>query len=244
MIKMENEIKICLIRETEASIRLLKRGMSDLQNTSIPSEFYHISLLLLSNGYERLIKCLLCLALMDDNGQFEEEPYKKSGRKGHDLIYLLDRLLLICEKEKYSSKFPAAKKDIDFLNKDKNLRKIISLLSDFGQGARYYNLDIVLEGTSSYEDPSIVIDKIERNIIQTREDLLERYARCNIKDANYASKEITRTLIIILEKFARALARLFTLAEFGDLAMQISPAVYNYLMLMDKDLGKRNYRDL
>ena len=126
--------KFCLLIEVDTSIKLLKKGMGDLQNISGKNDFYHAPILMLSSGYERLIKCLLCLALMDDNMNFKEQPFETSERKGHNLDYLLDRLLSICKQKNYSSKFPAAKKDIDFLSKDGYLRKIISLLSDFAQG--------------------------------------------------------------------------------------------------------------
>lgn len=91
---MENLVhrKFCLLDEVETSIKLLKKGMGDLQNISGRNDFYHVPILLLSSGYERLIKCLLCLALMD-NKNFREQPFKTSERKGHNLDYLLDRLL-------------------------------------------------------------------------------------------------------------------------------------------------------
>ena len=237
---MENLIqrKFCLLDEVETSIKLLKRGMGDLQNISGKNDFYHIPILLLSSGYERLIKCLLCLALMDNNMNFKEQPFETSERKGHDLDYLLDRLLSICEQKNYSSKFLSAKKDIDFLNKNEYLRKIISLLSGFAQGGRYYNLDMVLNGTSRYKDPNKEWGKIESTIRQTRKDLLEKI---NISNLDDVYKEINRELIINLEKFARALTRLFTLADFGDFALQASSLVHDYLMLMDEELGTRNY---
>lgn len=229
---------ICLLMEVEISIKLLKKGMGDLQKINGANDFYYAPILLLSSGYERLIKCLLCLALMDDYRKFKEPPYKTSKRKGHNLDYLLDRLLSVCAEKNYSSKFPAAKSDINLLRKDNNLRKIISLLSDFAQGGRYYNLDIVLKGASAYKDPVKGWDKIETTILKTREDLLKKL---NDGDLDDVYKEINRELIITLEKFARALARLFTLADFGDFAKKASSLVYDYLMLMDKDLGTRAY---
>lgn len=226
--------------EVETSIKLLKKGMGDLQKISGVNDFYHAPILLVSSGYERLIKCLLCLAFMDDNGEFKEHPYETSRKKGHNLDYLLDSLLSVCAEKNYSSRFPAAKADIDFLSKDTDLRKIISILSDFAQGGRYYNLDIVLKGTSTYEDPARGWDEIETTILQTRKDLLKKLSDGDLDDAY---KEINRELIITLERFARALARLFTLADFGDFAKRASPVVYDYLMLMDKDLGARNYQN-
>lgn len=95
-----------------------------------------------------------------------------------------------------------------------------------------------MNGTSKEEDPVRVWNEIEMEILQIREDSLRKLKEKNL-DSIY--KEINRGLIIILEKFARALARLFTLADFGDFAKQASPLVYDYLMLMDNDLGTRNY---
>ena len=230
--------KISLTNEVETAINLLKKGMAELQQISGANDFYHVPILYLSSGFERLIKCLICLSLMDDNGELSDVPFEKSSRKGHDLIYLLDKLLSICAKKNYASKFTAAKADIEFLRKDKTLREIVTILSDFGQGARYHNLDIILNGTSKYKDPKLAWDTIEMTIVQMKGRDLNELAKIS---TNEIYEEINRDIIIILEKFTRALARLFTLADFGDLAKQVSPLVYNYLFLMDKDLGTKKY---
>jgi hypothetical protein len=231
--------KTCLRMEVETAVKLLKKGMGDLQNIDGANNFYYAPILLLSSGYERLIKCLLCLALMDEDMNFAEEPYDTQGRKGHDLVLLLNRLLEVCEKKKYSSKFPEARTDIEFLSEDDNLRKVVSLLSDFAQGGRYYNLDIVRPGNSKYQDPTRTWQRIEMTIIEQNEVLSKKL---NNGDFDALRREINRELIITLEKFARALSRLFTLADFGDFAKQVSPSVFDYLMLMNKDLGTKDYR--
>ena len=99
---------------------------------------------------------------------------------------------------------------------------------------------MVLKGTSNYKDPTKGWDKIESTILQTRGNLLKKL---NDGDLDDVYKEINRELIITLEKFARALARLFTLADFGDFAKQASSLVYDYLMLMDKNLGTKDYQN-
>jgi hypothetical protein len=237
----------CLIFEVGISVKLLKKGMGDLQNIGGANDFYDAPILLLSSGYERLIKCLLCLAFMDENMNFTEKPYYPRSREGHDLTLLLKKLLEVCEKKDYASKFPEAKADIDLLGKDEDLRKIVSLLSSFAQGGRYYNLDIVLEGNSKYNDPTTMWQEIEGVILQKRGDLLKKLSGSetyNIRSDIYNNirREINHELIITLEKFARALSRLFTLAGFGDFAKQVSPLVHDYLMLKPDDLGTRDYR--
>jgi len=237
--KNVDNVYICLIDEVDTSVKLLKKGMSELQSINGANDFYHVPILLLSSGYERLIKCLLCLVSMDDNGRIEKAPFEK-GRKGHNLDYLIERLLAVCKQKNYSSKFPAAKKDIDMLNNDKYLRNIISILSEFAQGGRYYNLDIVLEGNSKYKEPKAVWEKLELNIFQSKGDFSKKISEESLDDIH---KETNHKLIVLLEKFARALARLFTLGDFGGFAKQVSPLVYDYLMLRDEELGTRNYRN-
>ena len=118
---------------------------------------------------------------------------------------------------------------------------MLSLFSNFGQGGRYYNIDIVLGKTpSDYEDTKNAWNKIEMTILRNRKGLLEETSNINRYDK--VRQEINRELIITLEKFARALSRLFTLADFGDFAKQASPLVYDFLMLKDRDLGTSDYR--
>ena len=97
---------------------------------------------------------------------------------------------------------------------------------------------MVLKETSRYDDPIEGWNRIESTILQTRKDLLQKM---NNNDLGNVYEEINRELIIVLEKFARALTRLFTLADFGSFAKQVSPLVYDYLMLMDKELGQKKY---
>ncbi|MEJ2314198.1 MAG: hypothetical protein P8Y85_05365 [Nitrospirota bacterium] len=233
--------KLCLTNEINAAINLLKKGLAELQKIDGANDFYHLPLLLLSSGYERLIKCLLCLAVMDDQGNIKNLPFKISGREGHDLEALLNSLLSICEERRYSSTFPAAKADIDLLTDDVHLREIVVLLSEFAKGDRYYNLDIVIgrSGEKS-KDPNRSWDDIEKAIIHQQPDILRRLNDLT-QDIDGIYKEINRELVKVLEKFARALSRLFVYADFGDFAKQISPLVHDFLLLDDTSIGTRQY---
>ena len=62
MISSKTLKKISLINEVETAINLLKKGMAELQQISGANDFYHTPILLLSSGFERLIKCLICLS--------------------------------------------------------------------------------------------------------------------------------------------------------------------------------------
>lgn len=213
---MDPMIILCLDSELKISKKMLIKGFSDLQHKTLIPEFYHVPLLLLSNGFERIIKCLLCLNNMDENGKIIRCPYSK--KKGHDLKYLLEELLIICKEKMYDQRCPATEKDVEFLVGDIDLNNLISLLSDFGKGARYYNLDIILCKKSHYKNPKNVWSEIETTIWKKK-----------FNEGDYTGEEIKRIhldviqiLIILLEKFARSLARIFTLGEFGSTGKQIA----------------------
>jgi len=227
--------KGCLFDEIDTSIKLLKKGMGELQSIDGANDFYHVPILLLANGFERLLKCLLCLAKMDQNGNFAQRPFNRL----HDLDYLLSELLAVCNEKNYSTKFPAAAVDIQFLSSNQRLREIISILSNFAQSGRYYNLDIVTTGTSSFDDPEDGWSKVELAIINERPDL--KQLMDSPTDSDLLFEEINREFIVYLERFARALSRLFTLADFGSQAKRFSGLVTDFLCLPDSQLGRTRY---
>ena len=167
--------KECLISEIKTALILFGKGMNDLHNLTHGMdtiryshkslELINVPLQLLSSSLERLIKCLLCLILMKEDGEFEEAPYKYKGRKGHDLNLLLERLIEVITSIEYRAMFSEIESDVKFLQKDRALAQIIKTLSEFGLGARYYNLDIVLNGKSALPSPIQSWDLIEMNIL-------------------------------------------------------------------------------
>lgn len=101
--------------------------------------------LLIASGLERLLKCYFCLVHKESNGRYPDTQFLK--KLGHDLQKLKqtfiddyystnDKLLLI--------------EDLEYIRTDLHLDRIIHVLSEFGQKARYYNLDII---TGSQQPP-------------------------------------------------------------------------------------------
>jgi hypothetical protein len=71
---------------------------------------------------------------------------------------------------------------------------------------------------------------------------LGEYMRLVIAGQEHAAKrQASRTLVACLERFVRALARLFVSDVLGNQARQVSSAVSHYFMLGDEALGTREY---
>lgn len=238
-----NEIrrKLCLLNEIETSVKFIKMGLGDLQKIGDDNDFYEGSILPLSFGLEKLLKCLIVIKYWNNQAELKKLHNNAwTGKKGHNLELLLEEIIDLCEKDNYSSKFPAAKVDLDFILGNEDLKNLISVLSDFAQGGRFYNLDLIMLGfTDEKINPSDGWQKIEASILYNRSDLKEEFVKDPI--AANVGPEIVKETICILERFLRSISRLFTLADFGDLAKQVSPKVFDFLFLKDEDIGRKIY---
>ena len=102
----------------------------------------------LSTGIERIGKLNLILSYAIDNkGNYPTNKYIKDSI-GHDLVEIYKDVKE--QNTKYGFKFQF----LDNLD-DKIYQDIIELLSRFGKGDRYSNIDLIV-GSSNYNDPITV----------------------------------------------------------------------------------------
>lgn len=70
--------KLAIDQELLNAIRLIQAGFGQLQNLDAANDFYHLPLLTLSSGFERFMKVILCLRILEKTGEF---PGRKDNRK-------------------------------------------------------------------------------------------------------------------------------------------------------------------
>ncbi len=226
--------KIAIGEEVRTSIKLIEVGLSQLQEINGANDFYHLPVLSLANGFERLMKTIICFHALCINGNFPNKTPWPRGNKGHDLVYLLNKVTRECFSKEYL-KLPCAKTDIEYLCDDFLFRKIIRILSEFGQRNRYYYLDIVLNKQKSTSSMEQQWKQLEFDILGKNKDWQRKIKEDDI-DKYY--QEINREIVILLEKFARALTRLFTIGGLGDEAKRYTGYILPFLRLRDDQLGK------
>ena len=136
-----------LHEELQSAVRLVELGFGEFQNLEMINDFYYLPFQLLSSGFERLMKCHICLGYYEKNGTYPDSRYLKNcgGKGGHDLKDLKKAIL-----ESFFSihEIPALHDDFNLLKNDEDLEQLIYLLSEFGKYARYYNLDVVTSATA------------------------------------------------------------------------------------------------
>lgn len=230
---------IYLQDELDTSIRLIEIGFGEFQNLDLANDFYHLPFQLLSSGFERLMKCHICFGYHEKNGSYPDYKYlkKSGGENGHDLTKLKSNIL----KSYYSiHNIPVLKTDSEFLSNDKDLDELLYLLSEFGKYARYYNFDVITAAAKPSIDVKALWEKYESSLLKNKPDLLRK--SMEIESQKEVLDSIQREIIIILEKFVRAISRQFTIGKLGAKAQQFSGVYFPFIMLRDDELGTRNYR--
>jgi len=231
----DNDIrKLYLEEELLMSKDILVVGMKELQSISPSNDQYYVPLQLISMAFERLMKCYLCLGYYEQNNRFCS--YQELKKYGHNLLNLKEAIL----RDYFNShKIPALEEDKRFLEENDDLREMLSILSDFGEYLRYYNLDVVTGVDKSDIDVKRRWDTFEDKLIDRDSFMREHFLR-NCYD-NKISSFVNKEIIILIESFVRALSRQFTIGRLSNLAKQLSVHYKGFYNLMDNELGTRNY---
>lgn len=229
---------IALNQELLNAVRLIRAGFGQIQNLDSGNDFYHLPILTLASGFERLMKVILCLRALEVHGEYSGGNSIPTGRDGHNLELLLQRVITDCFSEHYIENIPVAAEDMDYLESEE-LANFIRVLSQFGQSARYYYFDVLLGRKPKTQNPETEWQNLESEFLVERADLLALIG--NPDSHGEINREISEILISKLERLARALARLFTIGRIGDEARRYVGNIGGFLHLSDSDLGKTVY---
>ncbi len=228
---------VAIIEEVRTSIELIKAGLGHLQRIDGANDFYHLPILNLASGFERLMKTIICFHILRETGDFPiKSPWPRS-RKGHDLVFLLDKITSECFSNDYL-KLACAQTDIKYLCDDALLKDANKILSEFGMNNRYYYLNIVLDKTINASSMEQQWRQLEFDILSIKKDWQRKLKLSNINE-NF--RYIYNEIIVMFEKCARALTRLFTLGGLGDEAKSCTGYITPFLFLRDDQLGKQTY---
>jgi hypothetical protein len=230
--------KLAIDQELLNSVRLIQAGLGQLQRLDGANDFYHLPLLTLSSGFERLMKVMLCFRILEKTGEFPSTQDIPSGREGHNLELLLKKIREECFLATYVGQIPVAKEDLAYLESEE-LLSFLAVLSKFGQAARYYHLDVVLGKQPKTDAPDREWESLETAIVIARPALMKEVEEFPASDRIH--QEIAVEVVSRLERFARALARLFTIGGIGQEAKRYLGYISKFLYIRDESLGKNEY---
>lgn len=223
--------EIALMDEVDVAISFIDVGLTSLKRLAI-DDFAHLPIVLLSNGFERLLKMIICLDYREQNGEFPNASGFRKKIKTHNVEKFLQRVVDISKRWEYEKETAETKKDMDFLENDAELQIIVKLLTEYGISSRYYNINIIIGEKNSYGKPSKLLEYYYWDF----EEKLPR--KKNVTTGNILSfrEHITR----LLQQFRMALCHMFIWGKLGKTGKEIgkSNILVGIINLRDEDLGQ------
>jgi len=134
------------IRESEMAAGLIAAGATLIGQADFSREAnYYLALFQISIGFERVCK-LICLGdyILDHSGSYPPKSFFK--KQAHDLIKLTDRAREIERKRKVTGGWLIDPRSSPYSD-------VLSVLSEFAESSRYYNLNHLSTPTPSQSDP-------------------------------------------------------------------------------------------
>ena len=234
---MYDRRSLLLGEEVLTSVRLIERGLAEIQQISGASDFRHAALLLLSGGLERLMKCVLCYHARKTTGFYPALRTLKAD--SHNLETLLGKVRDRCFTTGYAVTRGVAREDATFVQDDAQFSRVIAALSRFAKSARYYNLDVVCGVETDTESPEREWSDLIGEVLLGRPELMAEFLDPLTNASAY--DEVASQFTVMLERFVRAVSRLFAFGQLGKDALQISGYVSAFTMLDDAALGRTRY---
>ena len=225
-----------IIRETRTAAGLSKLGLGSLQQIGESGDFYHLPLLLLASGKERLLKVIFALHTKKQTGSYPSMDTMKGYRHSitHSITTLLDE---VTKPAVFGANWIATAKagaeDHAFLTQNQPYREMVGILSHFGQHGRYADLDLVAGAPQTEQHPEEQWKRMELEFTFLDELSLDA------ADGGRRSREkINSEVVSILERSFRALARWFTLGGGAPEAKRYSNSLSPFYNLQDHQLGR------
>lgn len=227
---------MALNREVEAGVRLSQEGIEALRRLDGANDFYHLPMQLLAQGFERLLKLTLALAELQTTGGLPPSKRLRTDY-GHDIVALTDAVLERVANQPAYVRRPAVQEDLHFIRHDAHLRRMLAVLSTFGKWSRYYRLEEFLDpdGVAPEDDPDRAWEAIETEILRRHPDWIQQL---DPKAGGRAFETIARDITTTLDRFARAITRMWTLGALHEEAKRHLGTIKGFLFLRDHELGQ------
>jgi hypothetical protein len=228
--------QVGLLQEAEIALYSIEAGLAALEKNRAyaPKPYYFAWYLLLSTGFERLMKIIVCLHEFEATGAF---PTRRSLQRdiGHDLLRLRDAIVQRCYTPDYCQRV-FGQDDLSFITSDPVLLPLLRALNDFAMGDRYLFMNQISDPAIGREWPKMRWEEIERIALS---DAV--YFQLLKDDYPELIRRSTKALKECVERFTRALTRLFIFGNLGSLARSQSATISEFTKLEDGNLGNKVY---
>ena len=200
--------KLALLEEANIASSFIHYGKKSMDILE-EDDFFQAPFLLISYGFERLLKLIIILDFFYQSGKFpdKKEFNKDLELKTHDIEKLLTRVVKIAKEWDYQNRALEAKKDIVFLENisrkldsdnlpDSDNINIIKLMTEYNKESRYFYLNAIGNIANKFGNPA---------------NRIYSYFKRDKKE-----------LITFLQQIERALFRMFRSGNLGENGKEIA----------------------
>lgn len=227
--------RVAVVLETETAVMLISEGLLTLAREINSPHRLNLPLLLLAQGFERLLKLVIVLGRFEfEHTLVESKTLKK--RYGHQLLKLKEDAVKLMAESDYAKPSTALRDDFEFLNDSEDLRVLLSALEAYARYGRYHDLE-ALTGNNAQFDLHGLVSMIQSRFTEKRPEFLqEAYFRSDPSLGIFHSALLADLSVTIL-RFTRALSRTYTFGLLGEYGLRSSPVLNRFLRLSDDELA-------
>lgn len=217
------------------AVSAVKSGLAVLQQGHLYRRNEFVFLLLLSTGLERIMKVILHLHAYETQGAFSTRREMRDA--GHALSHLCALVVARCFVGDYLRR-SIAQSDHAFITQDPLLGEVLATLTAFAKDDRYLYLDSIADvnlPNAADRWPSRRWNALETALIAARgEDV-------SVDQVERQQRDATHDLVVLIERFMRALGRLFAFGVLGEGGRRVSSSIGDFTRLGDDQLGANAY---
>ena len=227
---------VAFVYETETAVTLLEEGIERLAAWDGGEDRRFVAMQLLAQGFERFLKVTKAVIQLNTEGAL---PTSKQFRTeyGHGLSKLLDDIVAACRQDSDFTGRPAIRDDLDFLATDDHWRKMVKILSDFGSGGRYHDLNTMLNGPTGGPSPLQRLEDLEMDFCQAESPWLKLMESNAVEFQRKWYPALAAKQTETLQRAARAVARMWTLGPASENGRRLTGIIKRFLFLTDDKLS-------
>lgn len=236
---IQMEKVLAITQEVEASFKFVELGLLNLREQKTLVSNNHVTIQLLSSGFERIIKILLLLKEKHLTGHypklFSGKSFFNKYRGGHGINVMLEELLEYSDDVEELSSNQLVREDVLFLKKDIKFKQLVHILTEFSIIQRYFYIDtIVMEKENSAINPFELFKDFLYSFLDGVDQETLTYEQ--------ADTLAIKNTIICIERGLRGISRFFIFG-FADLGRQYYADFSNFILLKDENLGSMKYAE-
>ncbi len=162
-----------IIEEVRTAYSLIQVGLGTLIQMKENAYTFHVPLFQISNGIERLLKCIILIDYYTSNNNYPNDKrffknHIPSIISGHELDGLFKSVISIYENTNLIKGFHDSESDYKYLTTNYIPKQLLVLLSAFATETRYRNLNVLLGANNKeYISPEDSMVELIKEIIKT-----------------------------------------------------------------------------